>query len=197
MVSSTSLITMPGGRKNAARSNQNHFRRRNCRSSHSPKTGRHEGHERREIPIFSELMGPLQEVWKSTEPGTKYVLPFMRGKSDSVFRKPLIAAIKVAGASVWPKLFTALRATRDTEIRDTYPSHVVDCWLGHNEIIAKRNYLQVTDAHYAKAVHNPVQSPAAPGRSESQAEQATFETLYLVTRQNGHWGVRARSSFAP
>lgn len=28
-------------------------------------------------------------------------------------------------------------------------------------------------------------------------ELATFETLYLVTRQNGHWGIRARSSFAP
>lgn len=26
---------------------------------------------------------------------------------------------------------------------------------------------------------------------------STFHTLYLVTRQDGHWGVRARSSFAP
>ena len=26
---------------------------------------------------------------------------------------------------------------------------------------------------------------------------STFPTLYLVTRQEGHWGIRARSSFAP
>ncbi len=26
---------------------------------------------------------------------------------------------------------------------------------------------------------------------------ATYETLYFVTKQDGHWGVRARSSFAP
>jgi hypothetical protein len=26
---------------------------------------------------------------------------------------------------------------------------------------------------------------------------ATYKTLYLVTNQDGHWGVRARSSFAP
>ncbi|MEE2777818.1 MAG: hypothetical protein VYE73_13775 [Acidobacteriota bacterium] len=26
---------------------------------------------------------------------------------------------------------------------------------------------------------------------------ATFNTLYLVTRQDGHWGIRSRSSFAP
>ncbi len=25
---------------------------------------------------------------------------------------------------------------------------------------------------------------------------STFDTYYLVTRENGHWGVRARSSFA-
>jgi hypothetical protein len=23
-----------------------------------------------------------------------------------------------------------------------------------------------------------------------------FETIYIVTRQNGHWGIQARSSFA-
>ena len=26
---------------------------------------------------------------------------------------------------------------------------------------------------------------------------STFNTLYLVTLDDGHWGIRARSSFAP
>ena len=34
-------------------------------------------------------------------------------------------------------------------------------------------------------------------RRDSQGKAlSTFDTYYLVTRESGHWGVRARSSFA-
>ena len=99
----------------------------------------------------------------------------MRGKSASAFRKPLIAAIEATGGTVWPKLFTALRATRDTEMRETYPGHVVDAWIGHDEKVAKHNYLQVTESHFEKAVQNPVQYPAATARTELQTKKATPE----------------------
>jgi hypothetical protein len=32
--------------------------------------------------------------------------------------------------------------------------------------------------------------------SASGAKIGTFESLYIITKQNGHWGVQARSSFA-
>jgi len=138
---------------------------------HSPKTA-HTGRDKRIIPIFPELVTPLQEVWDTAEQGTDHVLEFMRGKSQSAFRKPLIAAIEAAGRTVWPKLFTALRATRDTELRDLYPSHVVDAWIGHEENVAKHNYLQLTAEHFTKAVQIPVQYPAASLRAESQITNA-------------------------
>ncbi|MCA9169444.1 MAG: phage integrase SAM-like domain-containing protein, partial [Planctomycetales bacterium] len=114
---------------------------------HSPKTEHHDGHDRRTIPIFPELLGPLREAWEAAEPGDELVLPFMQGKTDTAFRKPLLRAIEKCGVEPWDKLFTSLRATRDTELRETFPSHVVDAWIGHDEGVAKRNYLQITDQH--------------------------------------------------
>ena len=46
--------------------------------------------------------------------------------TGTALRKPLLAGIKAAGAEPWPKLWTALRATRDTELRETFPVHVVE-----------------------------------------------------------------------
>lgn len=31
----------------------------------------------------------------------------------------------------------------------------------------------------------------------SGAKISTFESLYIITQQDGHWGIQARSSFAP
>ena len=36
----------------------------------------------------------------------------------------------------------------------------------------------------------------ATRRDASGKALSTFDTYYLVTRDHGHWGVRARSSFA-
>ena len=59
--------------------------------------------------------------------------------------------VKRAGLTPWPRLFHAMRASRQTELAETYPSHVVSAWLGNSEDIARRHYLMVTDEHYAKA----------------------------------------------
>ncbi len=84
---------------------------------------------------------------------------------------PLFAFTPV-GAEPWDKLFTSLRATRDTELRESYPAHVVDSWIGHNEIVAKKNYLQLLEAHWEKAVQKAVQQPAASGCNSMQKGRA-------------------------
>lgn len=38
---------------------------------------------------------------------------------------------------------------------------------------------------------------SAQQNAENQEPLVTFESLYIVTLQNGHWGVKARSSLAP
>ncbi len=122
-------------------------------SVRSPKTEHHEGHDKREIPIFPEIMPFLQQVRQSADEGENLVLPFMQGKSGTAIRKPLIRAIESLGKSPWGSLFNALRATRDTELRESFPSHVVDYWIGHDEAVAKKHYVQVTNEHFEKGAH--------------------------------------------
>jgi hypothetical protein len=66
-------------------------------------------------------------------------------------RTQFLRVIKRAGLTPWPRLFHNLRASRQTELTDRFPLHVVCKWLGNSAPIADKHYLQVTDAHYADA----------------------------------------------
>ncbi len=118
----------------------------------SPKTEHHQGKDRREIPLFPELLQPLLEEFEMTERGEEMVLPFLRRITGTALRKPLVAAITKAQAKPWPKLWNALRASRVTELREEHPAHVVDAWLGHDDNIARKHYTQTLDEHFEKAV---------------------------------------------
>src|SRR5688572_10153581 len=93
-------------------------------------------------------------------------------------RSYLCRIINRAGLKPWPRLFHNLRSSRQTELSERYPLHVVCAWLGNTRDTATQHYLQVTDAHFdqviadgaaAKAAQNPAQQPAAPSSNESQA----------------------------
>src|SRR5438046_9388898 len=85
--------------------------------------------------------------------------------------------IKRAGVKPWPKLFHNLRSTRQTELTEKFPSHVVCAWLGNSRAVAQDHYLQVTDAHFVQAVkepsekaaQNPAQQVANPTRTGQSA----------------------------
>ena len=74
-----------------------------------------------------------------------------------------------AGVEPWPRLFQNLRASRETELANSFPLHVVTSWLGNTPSVADRHYLQVTSEHFAQAVagrgarvvQQVVQKPAA------------------------------------
>jgi hypothetical protein len=67
-------------------------------------------------------------------------------------RTQILRIIRRAGLEAWPKPFHNLRASRGTELAETYPVHVVCKWMGNTEHIAAKHYLQVTDDHFEKAV---------------------------------------------
>jgi len=77
-------------------------------------------------------------------------------------RTQLLRIIKRAGVKPWPKLFNNLRSTRETELAEKYPLHVVCAWIGNSQPVAAKHYLQVTDEHFAKAV----QDHGEPDRDE-------------------------------
>ncbi|MBI2479321.1 MAG: hypothetical protein HYV60_12025 [Planctomycetia bacterium] len=59
--------------------------------------------------------------------------------------------IAKAGITPWPRLWQNLRASRETELANEYPLHVVTEWIGNSPAIAAKHYLSVTDSHFAKA----------------------------------------------
>jgi integrase len=138
----------------------------------SPKTEHHEGCESRQIPIFPELLPYLREVFENAEPGSEFVIgPRYQGAEN--LRTQFNRIIRRAGLDPWPKPFQNLRATRETELAETYPIHVVCAWIGNSQQVAAKHYLQVTDEHYKQALQNPVQQTAASGRTDPKQDHST------------------------
>ncbi len=137
---------------------------------HSPKTEHHAGKGLRVVPLFPELRPYLQAAFEEAEEGAVHVITRYRSANQNL-RTQLFRIIERAGLTPWPKLFQNLRSTRQTELEETYPSHVVCQWIGNSESIAKKHYLQVTEDHYRRAVRHPVrdpvQRPSAEGREPS------------------------------
>ena len=111
------------------------------------------------MPIFPELRPYLEAAWDAAADGAEFVI--VRHRDSNVnLRTQLLRIIKRAGLKAWTKLFQNLRATRETELAETYPLHVATSWLGNSQLIAAKHYLQVTDAHFTKATHNQTHSGA-------------------------------------
>ena len=160
----------------------------------APKTHHHPGNETRQIPLFPELEEPLREVFEQAEDGAEFVITKHRPESlrDNAgnwqgvnLRTRFTRMIKRAGLTPWPRLWQNLRSSRETELAETFPLHVVVSWLGNSEAVAARHYLQVTDDHFAKAsekaVQNPVQTGAVSSRPVSQAGK--WQSPQRETRQ--------------
>ncbi|MBI2824396.1 MAG: tyrosine-type recombinase/integrase [Planctomycetia bacterium] len=124
----------------------------------SPKTAHHEGGDERWIPMFPEVRRELEAVWEQTPKGTTHVIS--RYRDNRNLRTRFAKIITRAGLKPWPKLFQNLRSTRQTELAEEYPAHVVCAWLGNSEAVARRHYLQVTDAHFEKATGSAAQKTA-------------------------------------
>ena len=62
-----------------------------------------------------------------------------------------VRLIERAGLNPWPKVWQNLRSTRETELLKDFPIHVVCGWIGNTERIARRHYLQTTEADFDKA----------------------------------------------
>jgi len=117
----------------------------------SPKTEHHENGASRIIPLFPELEPLLLEAMAAAEPGTKHVV-WQYQMENGNLRTGMERIIWRAGLKPWPKLFNNLRSSRQTELADTMPMHVVCRWMGNSKPVATEHYLQVTDEHFRKAV---------------------------------------------
>ncbi|MBI1314502.1 hypothetical protein GC176_24685 [bacterium] len=105
--------------------------------------------------------------------------------TDKNLRTHLERIIHRAGLKPWPKLFQNLRSTRETELAEDFPLHVVCAWIGNSQPVAAKHYLQVTGEHFERAagvqsdaenaLQNPVQQPHGTSRNASQPVNAAHE----------------------
>ena len=117
---------------------------------HSAKTAHHEGKGSRAVPIFPELAPLFRDAFEAAEDGAEHVITRYRCPNQNL-RTHLLRIIKRAGGTPWPKLFVNLRATRASELAESFPAHVCAAWLGHSVEIARKHYLMTTDEHFQRA----------------------------------------------
>jgi integrase len=133
----------------------------------SSKTEHHEGGASRTVPIFPELRPYLLAAFEQADDGAEFAITRYRNTAVNL-RTQLTRIIRRAGLKPWPKLWQNLRATRETELAEAFPAHVVSAWIGNSEAVAAKHYLQVTDEHFERAakgvgaLHNAVQNTRAP-----------------------------------
>lgn len=123
---------------------------RNRFTVHSPKTEHHDGHESRLVPLVPEVAEALQNVQCQEQKNSDYVITQYRLNNLNL-RTQLKRILRKAGLEPWPKLFQNLRSSRETELAERFPLHVVTAWLGNSVTVAQKHYLQVTEAHIAEA----------------------------------------------
>lgn len=115
----------------------------------SPKTKK-QGKAYRVVPLFPELRPLLERAFEEAEDGALYVITKYRQRNANL-RTQFERILKRAGIESWERLFQNLRASRETELANEYPLHVVTAWLGNTERVASKHYLQVTDSHFEQA----------------------------------------------
>jgi len=82
-----------------------------------------------------------------------------------------------------PRLFQNLRSTRETELAQDHPIHVVCAWVGNSPNIVQKHYLQVTDEDFERAADG-VSSQPADGNSARESEAVEGKTaLQKAKRQ--------------
>ncbi|EMI52687.1 tyrosine-type recombinase/integrase [Rhodopirellula sallentina] len=106
-------------------------------------------------PIFPEIKPLLDAAWDAAPEGSTYVISRYRDREANL-RTQMHRITESAGLAAWQKTFVNLRASCRTDLQDRFPDHCVNTWLGHSSRVAERHYLQTTDAHWQRAIEEPV-----------------------------------------
>jgi integrase len=143
----------------------------------SPKTAHIEGKDHRWVPLFPEIIEPLRQAFDIAEVGVNFIFP--RSITGAInLRKGLNSIIKKAGLSPWPKLFQNLRASRETELCQEHPLHVVASWIGNTPTVAIGHYLQTIDPDWEKAT-------STTEKSTTKSTTLGVEMTHFNTLQGG------------
>ncbi len=110
--------------------------------------------------MFPELRPFLEDAFEQALPGSDFVITRYRDV-DKNLRTQLNRIIRRAGLTPWEKTFQNLRSTRETELAEQFPLHVVCQWIGNSQPVAQKHYLQVTNEHFERASSSGVTTQPA------------------------------------
>jgi len=116
----------------------------------SSKTER-QGKAFRVVPLFPELRYYLEKAFDKAPEGTVYCISTYRDARNCNLRTQFLRILRRASVKPWERLFHNLRASRQTELCNEFPTHVVAEWLGNTPDIANKHYLSTTEQHFEKA----------------------------------------------
>lgn len=148
----------------------------------SPKTDRYDGKASRTIPLFPELRAHLTEAFELAESGQTHVIggnhlakaTGPNGWKNCNLRTTFEKLVKRAGLEPWPRLFHNLRSSRETELLEEFPVHVVALWMGHDAKVSLKHYAQTTEEHFDRA--------ASGAKSGSQRAQNAAQRVPVASR---------------
>jgi integrase len=145
---------------------------------HVPKLEHLAGKATRIVPLFPELRGILEEAQRgdAAAEGAVYVVNDHRGDTRTNLRTQARRIIREAGLTPWEKTFQNMRASRETELMEVFPAHVVHQWIGHSRDVADKHYLQVTDAHFTKAAKLGAPLVQYPGQGPPESDPTGPQT---------------------
>ena len=86
-----------------------------------------------------------------------------------------------------------LRSSRQTELAERFPSHVVCGWLGNSEDIARKHYYQTTDEHFARAQSDVEEAKQQPTEPDAVNPKQAMGTDAFKAKQNPKQLVAAMS----
>lgn len=148
----------------------------------SPKTA-HQGKPYRVLPLFPELRPFLEAAFEAAPEGSVHVVGRYRENTQNL-RTQLLRILRRAGVKPWPRLFHNLRASRETELADQFPLHVVTEWIGNTPDIAARHYLKTTEDHFRRAVEGKSAGHEEKA-AQNPAQQAAESACTGQQKQNG------------
>jgi len=157
----------------------------------SPKTDRYAGKGSRSLPLFPELRPFLEEAFELATPGQSHVvggkyLEKANGPTGWIncnLRTQFERLVNRAGLEAWPRLFHNLRASRETELLESFPVHVVAQWMGHDAKVSLKHYAQTTDDHFDRASGG---AKSGAQEAQKQAQQATVGSSRELNSPTGN-----------
>lgn len=136
-----------------------------------PKVEHHEGRGIRECPLFPELRKVLEEAFEIYGQSSEFVVDADEyraaaqtdaGWKNANLRTQFLKLLKKAGVDPWPRVFHSMRASRQTELEESFPTHIVCSWIGNSPDVAKESYLLTMPEHFARATESQAERVINP-----------------------------------